>query len=45
MLSVSMLLTRLYMDDVISGIDEVMEDVEDGEGKSKVDSIGGVGAV
>jgi len=45
MLSVSMLLTRLYADDVMSGIDEVMEDVEDGDGKSKVDSIGGVGDV
>jgi len=42
MLSVSMLLTRLYVDDVMSGIDEV---VEDGDGKSKIDSVGGVGDV
>jgi len=45
MLSVSILLTRLYVNDVMSGIDEVMEDVEDEDGKSKVDSIDGVGDV
>jgi hypothetical protein len=41
MLSVSVLLIRLNVDDVISGRDEDVEIVEDGDGKSKVDSVGG----
>ena len=45
MLSVLVLLTRLKVDDVISGIDEDVENVEDGDGKSKVDSVGGNGDV
>ena len=45
MLSVSVLLTRLNVDDVKSGIDEDVEDIDDGDGKSKVDSVGGNGDV
>lgn len=45
MFSVSVLLTRLNVDDVMSGIDEDVEDIDDGDGKSKVDSVGGNGDV
>jgi hypothetical protein len=45
MLSVSVLLTRLNVDDVTSGIEEDVEDIDDGDGKSKVDSVCGDGDV
>jgi len=45
MLLVSVLLTRLNVDDVMSGMDEDVEDIDDGDGKSKVDSVGGNGDV
>jgi hypothetical protein len=43
MFSVSLM--RLNVDDVMSGMEEEVENVEDGDGKSKVDSVGGVGDV
>ena len=44
-LSVLVVLMRLNVDDVMSEIDEDVENVEDGDGKSKVDSVGGNGDV
>ena len=43
MFSVSLL--RLNVDDAMSGMEEEVENVEDGDGKSKVDSVSGVGDV
>ena len=38
-------LMRLNVDDAMSGMEEEVEKVEDGDGKSKVDSVGCVGDV
>ena len=43
MFSVSLM--RLNVDDVMSGMEEEVENVEDGDEKSKVDSVGGIGDV
>jgi hypothetical protein len=43
MFSVSLI--RLNADDAMSGMEEEVENVEDGDGKSKVDSVGCVGDV
>jgi hypothetical protein len=43
MFSVSLM--RLNVDEAMSGMEEEVENVEDGDGKSKVDSVGCVGDV
>jgi hypothetical protein len=43
MFSVSLM--RLNVDDAMSGMEEEVENVEDGDGKLKVDSVGCVGDV
>jgi hypothetical protein len=43
MFSVSLM--RLNVDKAMSGMEEEVENVEDEDGKSKVDSVGGIGDV